>query len=183
MGKNKLSMSKIKGFTLIELLVSMIVLGVMASFFLMNFPRAQMRSRDVQRKSDLDKYAAALERYANDNEGYYPRVNNAVPAHGQLCSDLGLSDCPSDPRDGENSCRGVCRYFYQSDGVSAGPGVPIYISATAYTLRSRIEEFSTSGVDGSCPASHSIFWVVCSGGVRGYYCGRDVDFSNGVCPL
>lgn len=59
-----------KGFTLIELLVVISIIGVLASLVLVNFNAARERTRDVQRKSDLDQVKKALRMYYNDNNSY-----------------------------------------------------------------------------------------------------------------
>lgn len=59
-----------KGFTLIELLVVISIIGVLASLVLANFNAARERTRDVQRKSDMDQVKKALRMYYNDNNLY-----------------------------------------------------------------------------------------------------------------
>jgi general secretion pathway protein G len=59
-----------KGFTLIELLVVISIIGVLASLVLVNFNAARERTRDVQRKSDLNEIKKALRMYYNDNSVY-----------------------------------------------------------------------------------------------------------------
>jgi len=63
-----------QGFTLIELLVVISIIGVLASLVLVNFNAARERTRDVQRKSDLDQVKKALRMYYNDNN-FYPAAN------------------------------------------------------------------------------------------------------------
>ena len=59
-----------KGFTLIELLVAMGIVAVLTALAAFNFNQSRIRSRDVQRKSDLSQLQNALELYRNDNNGY-----------------------------------------------------------------------------------------------------------------
>ena len=66
-----------KGFTLIELLVVISIIGVLASLVLVNFNAARERTRDVQRKSDLDQVKKALRMYYNDNN-FYPAAGLVV---------------------------------------------------------------------------------------------------------
>jgi prepilin-type N-terminal cleavage/methylation domain-containing protein len=61
---------KQKGFTLIELLVAMGIVAVLTALAAFNFNQSRIRSRDVQRKSDLSHLQKALELYRNDNNGY-----------------------------------------------------------------------------------------------------------------
>jgi prepilin-type N-terminal cleavage/methylation domain-containing protein len=64
-----------KGFTLVELLVVIAIMGVLASIGLVAFASAQIRGRDVQRKSDLKELKSALELFYSDY-GKYPSSNN-----------------------------------------------------------------------------------------------------------
>lgn len=63
-------MKNTKGFTLIELLVSIGIMAILTALAAFNFNQARVRSRDVQRKSDLSQIQKALELYKNDNNGY-----------------------------------------------------------------------------------------------------------------
>lgn len=62
--------TKSLGFTLIELLVVMAIIGVLVALGAGNFRTAQMRGRDVQRKSDLKNVSNALELYYSDYKKY-----------------------------------------------------------------------------------------------------------------
>ncbi len=68
--KEKLNNKK-KGFTLIELLVVISIIGILTIVSLGSFVNAQIKSRDAQRKSDLDAVSKALMMYYNDN-GVFP---------------------------------------------------------------------------------------------------------------
>ena len=67
-----------KGFTLIELLVVIVIIGILASFMMVNYIGVRARARDTQRKSDLRQVQTALELYRSDS-GSYPA---ALPACG-----------------------------------------------------------------------------------------------------
>jgi len=62
-----------KGFTLIEILVVMAIIGVLAALSLTGFGAARKNARDTTRKSDLGQYKLALEAYASNNNGLYPK--------------------------------------------------------------------------------------------------------------
>ena len=82
------------GFTLIELLVVIAIIGILASLALVSYTRSQKQARDTRRKSDLRQYQTALENYANQNNGIYPSISGTGVAN--LCTALGLSNCPDD---------------------------------------------------------------------------------------
>jgi type II secretion system protein G len=71
------------GFTLIELLVVISIIGLLAALIMVNFNAARERTRDVQRKSDLDQIKKALRMYYNDNN-LYPETgeDNKIKACG-----------------------------------------------------------------------------------------------------
>lgn len=131
------------GFTLIELLVVISIIGILAAMVTASFTSSQKQARDTQRKSDLAQYRSSLESFANLNNGLYPSRNasGGVSANIDLCSDLGLSTCPPDPKDGT-----VYYYVYQSNGT--GPG---NADASDYVLWAKLENVSG-------------YWVVCSNG-------------------
>lgn len=133
-----------RGFTLIELLVVISVIGVLATVVLVSYGPAQKQARDVQRKSDLKQYQAALENFANTRAGMvYPSKTTAVEA-GTICAALGISGtCPADPKSPA--------YAYQY--ISDGTGSP-NINAINYILWARLE--NTTG-----------YWLVCSNGKTG----------------
>ncbi len=88
-----------KGFTLIELLVAMAILGILATVGMVSFRMAQVRGRDVQRKSDLKQISNALELYYSDHK-VYPQV---VPEAGGTFTDGNttyLMEMPADPAGG-----------------------------------------------------------------------------------
>lgn len=62
-----------RGFTLVELLIVMAIIGILASLGAGSYITAQMRGRDVTRKSDLKQISNALELYYADH-GVYPAV-------------------------------------------------------------------------------------------------------------
>lgn len=71
-------------FTLIELLVVVGIVGVLAATLLAVFGRVQARGKAVQCASNLRQWGVALNLYANDNDGYYPRRGQGVQPLTQL---------------------------------------------------------------------------------------------------
>lgn len=111
-----------KGFTLIELLVVISIIGVLAALVLVNFNAARERTRDVQRKSDLDQTKKALRMYYNDNN-LYPETgaSSTIKACGNpvttvfdwgeefVCSGMTyIKILPEDPAEGQT-------YSYQQE--------------------------------------------------------------------
>src|SRR3972149_10541827 len=144
------------GFTYIELIIVIAIIGFLSTFFLFTYPGVQKNSRDSKRLNDLKQYQTALEVYANSHGGYYPRRTSIVLTSVELCTDLGLTDCPIDIRSGRFVCGSIgnipqiCNYYYQSNGTCAY-GSPC---ASQFVLFTRLEKESNS-------------FVHCSGGVSG----------------
>lgn len=170
------------GFTIIELVMVMAIIGVLAGALVMVIPRGTERARDTHRKSDLAQYQAALELYANKNNGYYPRRPQTSTVDTAFCiNDLGLTSglCPSDPRDGSTNCNDgtLCRYFYQSNNQSCGAGDGS-ACATGYIIWTGLEMPSDPLVN------H--YWVVCSDGRAGEVPSLELppgSGDEGSCPL
>ena len=149
-------------FTLIEILVVISIIGVLASLALVSFAGSQKQARDTQRKNDLKQYQTSLENFANNNASLYPsRTGDNIPAASTLCSDLGLTGCSVDPKDGA-----TYSYYYQSNGSDAGA-----VDATRYVLYATLESLDNT------------FWVVCSTGQSGKL-DNSFSFSgtSGACP-
>lgn len=151
-----------KGFTLIELLVVISIIGILAALATVSFTSSQKQARDTQRKSDLKQYQGQLETFANQNDGIYPSrtASAGVVASTILCADLGLTDCPEDPKTSDSGPY----YRYQSNGSGNGT-----ISATNYVFWADLE------------GSDNYYWVVCSTGQSGKI-DSDTSFSDGGCP-
>jgi len=154
-------MNKKNGFTLLELIIAMAIISMLAGFGISKYPGLQKTSRDTQRKSDLKQYQTALESYANRKGGFYPcRISSILASDKSgsapyLCTDLGMSQCPADPKYGQSICAGndVCNYYYISNGTGAGTA-----TASVFVLYSRLER----QVNGS-----NVYFIVCSGGKTG----------------
>jgi len=154
--------TNIYAFTLIEILVVISIIGVLASLALVSFAGSQKQARDTQRKNDLKQYQTSLENFANNNGSLYPsRTGDNIPAASTLCTDLGLTGCPADPKDGA-----TYSYYYQSNGSDAGA-----VDATSYLLYTTIESLD------------NLYWVTCSTGQSGKL-DNSYSFSGtaGACP-
>ncbi len=166
------------GFTLLELLVVMAVIGVLAGFFVSNYPAQIQRSRDARRKSELKQYQAALESYANQNRGFYPMPTLAFPLPADVCPNSSdgvvpaqflcapgqplrnFQPCPGDPLAGQTRCSdNNCQYCYvpSPDGSEYG----------LWTYLERPQNPSTP------------IFVICSRGLSGESSSEPKD--NDVC--
>ncbi len=88
-----------KGFTLIELLVVISIIGMIVAFAMFGMQGAFEASRDANRKSDLEQYEVALEIFANNNDGFYPKYPGVTPLDTVCNSNFGVSNCPLDPEE------------------------------------------------------------------------------------
>lgn len=98
------------GFTLIELLIVIAIIGILATFVIVNVINVKLRSRDAQRKSDLAQLQSALELYRAD-QSTYPA---ALPACGNplaVGATVYIQKVPCDPLD-----TGQFVYHYVSNG-------------------------------------------------------------------
>lgn len=100
-----------KGFTLIELLVVISIIGVLASLVLVNFNAARERTRDVQRKSDLDQVKKALRMYYNDNNLYPAATLVAWGSSFASGTMIYMKILPHDPS--YQAAAGLPEYAYQ----------------------------------------------------------------------
>lgn len=107
------------GFTLIELLVVIGIISILSAGGVTQFTRAQARSRDARRQSDLEQVRSALELYRADNSTVgYPNPPGSDGTNGKysnLAAPLTsyINPLPQDPRN-----TGSTVYTYAGGGTS-----------------------------------------------------------------
>lgn len=95
-------MSKNKGFTLIELLIVILIISILSGLTLsvINTSGLRGKTRDAQRKSDLQKVQTALELYYSDRREY-PTATQWTAVHTGLVTSLVggkyIGTLPQDP--------------------------------------------------------------------------------------
>lgn len=70
-------MSNLKGFTLIEVLVVVLILAVLASLAIPRISQSATESKDAVDESNRAMLIRALEFYASNNSGAYPKDQKA----------------------------------------------------------------------------------------------------------
>lgn len=95
------SLQSRSGFTYIELIIVIAVIGILSGLFVTQYPAAQRRARDAERRSDMKQYQTAMEIYANKNNGNYPVVSGTISS-SILCDDLEISPCLNDSQNSYN---------------------------------------------------------------------------------
>ncbi len=134
-----------RGFTLIELLIVVAIIAILAAIAVPNFLEAQTRSKLSRVASDMRTLATALEAYATDNNGRYPRDHDNQSPSGydrfNFASEVGwyylttpiayITSLALDPFNQENDERGAS--FYQSTHyiLSSGSDNPFCCGAPA----------------------------------------------------
>lgn len=68
---------RLRGFTLIEILIVISIIGVLTGITTVSYTKSQEKTRDTQRKNDLQTIKSALNLYYQQN-GKYPPANMAA---------------------------------------------------------------------------------------------------------
>ncbi|MEK7571377.1 MAG: prepilin-type N-terminal cleavage/methylation domain-containing protein [Patescibacteria group bacterium] len=86
----------LRGFTLIELLVVISIIGVLSTFLTVNFLGTRARTRDAQRKADMQQIRSAIEIYRSD-QGSYPTTLPACNSALRVGTTTYMQKVPCDP--------------------------------------------------------------------------------------
>lgn len=124
------------GISLIEILIAVAILGVLLIALLFNIQPQMAKSRDAERKGDLEKIKVAFENYYNDNNCYPPASVLDTCGGSQLAPYL--NEVPCDPAT-------KTEYTY----------LPLADACSGYRLFAQLETESDPvieelGCDGSC---------------------------------
>ena len=156
-----------RAFTFVELMIVMAIVAILAVIAILSYTNAQAKSRDSQRKFDLNKIAGLIEMYKTDNKSLPPDSSGGIVtvSGGSLYQALITSGnytdkLPCDPKLGSADCpngysSGTGGYFYRysvknnaavlsgSTSVSACSSGAVVIPSTNrdkyYSLYTRLE--------------------------------------------
>lgn len=76
------------GFTLVEVLLVATIIGILAIAAFANYRTQQIKARDAQRKSDLERIKTALETYKADNDVYSNDFDQCDSSIGRCSTDV-----------------------------------------------------------------------------------------------
>lgn len=116
-----------RAFTLIEVLIVVTIIALLLVVFAQNILQHLEKSRDAERKTDLQEIKMAFENYY-DNNGQYPDSTSVLDSCGDSFEDY-LKEIPCDPLDGTP-------YIYDP-----------YPDGSAYRLLSRLENTDDPVID------------------------------------
>lgn len=95
-GFSRASYRCLRAFTLVEILVSVVIIGVLAAFFLPAYAKVKENSEKLQCLTHLKSIGVAMGCYVADNNGYYALDetgdNNGVSYQELLSPYLGIND-------------------------------------------------------------------------------------------
>lgn len=75
------SFRRATAFTLVELLVVISIVSVLISVMLPAISKAKFNAEQIQCLGRIRQMPLAVSMYANDNKGYFPYINSAVPSY------------------------------------------------------------------------------------------------------
>lgn len=84
------------GFTLIELSFVIAIIAILASILFPVFARAREAARRSSCASNLSQIGMALNMYAQNYDGHYPKRNNDFRPIAKYSEPVGVLYCPSD---------------------------------------------------------------------------------------
>jgi len=111
------------GMTLIEILIVVAIIGILSVASIVGYSRQLSRSRDAQRKADLEKIRVAFEDYYNDHD-CYPNLSTFTNCGGNELSPY-LKEIPCDPYDQE-----PYKYFSFNGDICQGYRVLVQLENT-----------------------------------------------------
>jgi len=163
--KKNIPTKKQKGFTLVEAMVTIAIVGLLATFFLINFRASQQKARDNKRIADIQVVIDALELY-RDKYGYYPgpgaeNPNHRVQNSGEVIGAGGFIDTalsefiriPTDPF--YVSDPATYYYSYDPDHMKDGGGSTTVVGAHTFELLADDRQTSSGGDQGLDTASYN----------------------------
>lgn len=71
-----ISSNKLSGFTVVELLVTLVIIGILVSIVIVSYGTYQERTRDAERRSDLQQIAVALKTNLTWNGDFIETASN-----------------------------------------------------------------------------------------------------------
>lgn len=113
--KKKLS---VQGFTLVEIITVLVVIAGLLIFSYLSIPKLFMRSRDAERKTDLDNLGKGLEEYYAST-GCYPAE---LPACGEPLRAITIDYLDSTPCDPKLKTG----YIYVAEGETCNSSYEVY---------------------------------------------------------
>lgn len=107
-----------KGFTLVELTVVMTIIAILAAILFPVFNQAREASKKTHCLSNLTQIGLALQLYARDYDGRFPRADNDLRPLGPYMSDASVLRCPTDwtPEPAWPGWNGISSSSYQYRG-------------------------------------------------------------------